>query len=113
MWQKKACNDAGFENAGEWSGEGEFGFLEDWESVFFGFLPLGRNIKTCDLFWKGAGIKLEIPEFGFDFFSLADSTELLPKFSYLKTVELPYQMQESFFKETVAQDPAGIWKLFY
>lgn len=47
------------------------------------------------------------------FFSLADSTELLPKFSYLETVELPYQMQESFFKETVAQDPAGIWKLFY
>lgn len=55
LCQKKACNDAGFENAGELSGEGEFGFLEDWENVFFGFLPLGINIKTCDLFWKGSG----------------------------------------------------------
>lgn len=65
LWQKKACNDVRFENAGEGSGEMEFGFLEGWENVFFEFLPLGRNIKTCDLFWKGAGIKLEIPEFGF------------------------------------------------
>lgn len=57
LCQKKACNDAGFENAGELSGEGEFDFLEDWENVFFGFLPLEKNITTCDLFWKGSGIK--------------------------------------------------------
>lgn len=45
---------------------------------------------------------------------LTGSTELLPKFSYLETVELQYQMQrESFFKETVAQHPTGIWKSFY
>lgn len=41
---------------------------------------------------------------------LVNSTELLPKFSYLETVELQYQMQESFFKDTVAKDPARIWK---
>lgn len=106
LCQKKACNGAGFENAGEWNGDGECGFLEEWENFFFGFLSLGRRIKTCDLLWKGAGIKPEIPEFGF--FLLTSSTELLPKFSYLETVELQYQMQESFFKETVAQHPAGI-----
>lgn len=53
------------------NGVEEFGFLEEWENVFFGFLPLGRRIKTCDQFWKGAGIKPEILEFGF--FLLADS----------------------------------------
>lgn len=58
---RKAGDDTGFESAGEWGGCGEFGFLQGWENVFFGFIPLGR-IKPCDLFWKGAGIKPKISE---------------------------------------------------
>jgi len=55
LCQKKAGNDTGFESVGEWGGGAEFGFLQGWENVFFGFISLGRRIKPCDLFWNRQG----------------------------------------------------------
>lgn len=74
-------------------------FFREKNKALWSVLESGRN-KAWDI-WNWT-------------FLLTGSTELLPKFSYLETVELQYQMQrESFFKETVAQHPAGIWKSFH